>query len=87
MQRKMKVLVAAWLAKYMEKRARRLRRALRDYERAELRKIHAADRRARGLRLYTAWFRPERVRRNHSSFVPLQATNDLATQPTDRRAA
>jgi hypothetical protein len=86
MQRKMKLLVAAWLANHMEKRARRLRRALRDYERAELRRIHAADRRARGLRLYAAWSRPGRARKNHPFFVPLQSANELA-ESTKRRAA
>jgi hypothetical protein len=55
MHRKVKVLIARWLASHIESRTRRLRRALRDHQRAELRRIRAADRRARGLRLYAAW--------------------------------
>jgi hypothetical protein len=86
MQEKMKLWVAAWLAIRNEKRARRLRRALRDYERAELRRIHAADRRARGLRLYVAWFRKNKVRRNYQPFVPLQTAEQLADQPSKRAA-
>ena len=86
MQEKVKLWVAAWLAIRIEKRARRLRRALRDYERAELRKIQAADRRARGLRLYVAWFRKERLRRSYQPFVSLQTAEDLADPPSKRAA-
>ena len=43
------------LAGRIETRTRRLRRALRDHQRAELHRIRAADRRVRGLRLYAAW--------------------------------
>ena len=42
MHRKVKVLIARWLASRIETRTRRLRRALRDHQRAELRRIHAA---------------------------------------------
>jgi hypothetical protein len=86
MQQKIKLWIATWLSIRMEKRARRLRRALRDYERAELRRIHAADRRARGLRLYAAWFRKDRVRRSYQPFVPLQAAEEL-TAGASKRAA
>jgi hypothetical protein len=86
MQQKVKLWVAVWLAARMEKRARRLRRALRDYERAELRRIHAADRRARGLRLYAAWFRKDRVRRSYQPFVSLQTAEELADGPSKRAA-
>jgi hypothetical protein len=86
MHQKIKLWVATWLAGRMEKRARRLRRALRDYERAELRRIHAADRRARGLRLYAAWFRKDRVRRSHQPFVSLQTAAELADPPSKRAA-
>src|SRR4029077_9897799 len=55
MHRRVKVLIARWLSSRMEIRTRRLRRALRDHQRAELRRIRAGDRRARGLRLYVAW--------------------------------
>jgi hypothetical protein len=86
MQQKIKLWMAAWLAIHMEKRARRLRRALRDYERAELRRIQAADRRARGLRLYAAWFRKDRVRRSYQPFVSLQTAEELADRPSKRAA-
>ncbi len=86
MQQKIKLWIATWLSVRMEKRARRLRRALRDYERAELRRIHAADRRARGLRLYAAWFRKDRARRSYQPFVPLQAAEEL-TAGASKRAA
>lgn len=86
MQQKIQLWVATWLAGRMEKRARRLRRALRDYERAELRKIQAADRRARGLRLYAAWFRKDKVRRSYQPFVPLQTAEELADRPSKRAA-
>lgn len=86
MQQKVKLWVAVWLSARMEKRARRLRRALRDYERAELRRIQAADRRARGLRLYAAWFRKDRVRRSYQPFVSLQTAEELADPPSKRAA-
>jgi hypothetical protein len=86
MQQKVKLWVAVWLGARMEKRARRLRRALLDYERAELRRIQAADRRARGLRLYAAWFRKDRVRRSYQPFVSLQTAEDLADPPSKRAA-
>ena len=86
MQQKVKLWMAAWLATHMGKRARRLRRALRDYERAELRRIHAADRRARGLRLYVAWFRKDRVRRSYRPFVSLQTAEELGDRASERAA-
>ena len=43
MHRKVKVLIAGWLASRIETRSRRLRRALRDHQRAEWRLIHAAE--------------------------------------------
>ena len=46
MYRKLKVLIARWLARRIEMRNRRLRRSLRDYQRGELQRIQAADRRA-----------------------------------------
>lgn len=85
MHRKTKLLIAGWLAGRIEKRARHLRRALRDYERAELQRIHAADRRARGLRLYVAWSCKERAP-NPETIVPLQAAAGLE-QPAGRKAA
>ena len=86
MQQNIKLWVTTWLAGRMEKRARRLRRALRDYERAELRKIQAADRRARGLRLYAAWFRKDKVRRSYQPFVSLQTAEELADRSSKRAA-
>ena len=77
MHRKVKVLIARWLASRLETRARRLRRALRDNQRAELRRIRATDRRARGLRLYAAWTCKEREPTNFRTVVPLQKQHKL----------
>jgi hypothetical protein len=71
MHRKLKVLIAGWLASRIESRTRRVRRALRDHQRAELRRIHDSDRRARGLRLYTAWSCKENKAMNDRTVVPL----------------
>ena len=70
MHRKVKVLIAGWLASRIETRARRLRRTLRDHQRAEWRLIHAADRRALGLRLYAAWSCKEEKGRAIASLIP-----------------
>jgi hypothetical protein len=67
MHLKVKVLIARWLAKRINARARRLHRALRDHQRAELGRIRAADRRARGLRLYAAWSCKQKEPINYSS--------------------
>jgi len=71
MHRKGKVLIARWLASRIESRTRRVRRALRDHQRAELRRIHASDRRARGLQLYAAWSCKENKAMNYRTVVPL----------------
>ena len=68
---KMKVLIAGWLASRIEARTRRLRRALRDHQRAEWRLIHAGDRRALGLRLYVAWSCGEQEATNYRTVVQL----------------
>jgi hypothetical protein len=70
----LKVLIARLLARRIEIRRRRLRRALRDYQRAELRRISAADRRARGLRLYAAWACKEDTAVDCGTIVPLEAS-------------
>ena len=75
MHRKVKVLIARWLARRMESRTRRLRRALRDHQRAELGRIRAADRRARGLRLYAAWSCEERETIGYRTVVPLHPSS------------
>ena len=72
MHRKLKVMIARWLARRIEKQTRRLRRSLRDYDRVQWRRIHAADRRARGLRLYAAWSFKEKAAMNYGTIVPLQ---------------
>ena len=77
MHRKVKVLVARWLASHIESRTRRLRRALRDHQRAEWRLIHAADRRALGLRLYAAWSCKEKAPMNFRTVVPLQPSSGV----------
>jgi hypothetical protein len=86
MHRKVKVLIARWLASRMETRTRRLRRALRDHQRAELHRIRAADRRARGLRLYAAWSCKEKEPMNFRTVVPLQPSSDVGEQ-ANRNAA
>ena len=72
MHRKLKVMIARWLARRIEKQTRRLRRSQRDYDRVQRRRIHAADRRARGLRLYAAWSFKEKAAMNYGTIVPLQ---------------
>lgn len=85
MYRNLRPLVAKWFARRLEKRARQLRRALRDHERAELRRIQAADRRARGLRIFAAWSANVKpvVPRTIVSLDPAASFE----QKTDRRAA
>jgi hypothetical protein len=80
MHRKVKVLIASWLASRIETRTRRLRRALRDHQRAELRRIRAADRRARGLWLYAAWCCKEKEPMNCKTVVPLQPSSGVGEQ-------
>jgi hypothetical protein len=80
MHRKVKVLVARWLASHIESHTRRLRRALRDHQRGELRRIRAADRRARGLRLYAAWSCKEKEPMNFRTVVPLQPSSAVGKQ-------
>ena len=75
MHRKVKVLIARWLASRIETRNRRLRRALRDHQRAEWRLIHAADRRALGLRLYAAWSCKEAEAMNYRTVVQLHPSS------------
>ena len=75
MHRKVKVLIAGWLASRIEIRARRLRRALRDHERAEWRLIHAADRRALGLRLYATWSCKKQEPINYRTVVQLHPSS------------
>ena len=76
MHRKVKVLVARWLAGHIESRTRRLRRALRDHQRAELLRIHAGDRRARGLRLYIAWSWKEKEAMSPKTILPLHPSSE-----------
>jgi hypothetical protein len=86
MYRKFKVLIARWLAGRIETRARTLRRALRDHQRAELRRIRAADHRARGLWLYAAWSCREKEGMNYRTVVPLQPSSGVG-EHANRRAA
>jgi hypothetical protein len=76
MHSKMRVLLASWLASRLETRARRLRRALRDHQRAELRRIKAARQRSRGLRLYAAWASKEDNAKIYGALVPLHKPAD-----------
>jgi hypothetical protein len=81
-----KVLIARWLAIHIERRTRKLRRALRDHQRAELRRIRAGDRRARGLRFYVAWSCKEKEPMNFRTVVPLQPSSGIGEQ-VNRNAA
>jgi hypothetical protein len=74
--KQLKVLLARFLARRIEMPMRQLRRALRDYQRAELRRISAADRRARGLRLYAAWACGENKETDYRMIVPLRPPLD-----------
>jgi hypothetical protein len=85
MYHKLRPLMAKWFARRLEKRARQLRRALRDHERAELRRIQAADRRARGLRLFAAWSSNGKLVASRT-IVSLEPASSFE-QKTGRRAA
>ena len=52
---KLKLLIAGWIVSRLEKRARLERRACRDYQRQEWKKIHRVEQRSRGLRIYIGW--------------------------------
>ena len=86
MHRNVKVLIGRWLSIHIERRTRKLRRALRDHQRAELRRIRAADRRARGLQLYAAWSCKEKEPMNFRTVVPLQPSSGVG-EPVSRNAA
>lgn len=59
MKRAIKSFVARWIARRIEARNREMRRALRDHQRATMARIHRADHRALGLKLYAAWSAPK----------------------------
>ena len=82
MHRNVKVLIARWLAIHIKRRSRKLRRALRDHQRTELRRIRAADRRSRGLRLYAAWSCKEKANApmHFRTVVPLPPSSGVAEQ-------
>ncbi len=86
MYHKLKVLIARWLARRIEMRNRRLRRALRDFQRGELQRIQAANRRARGLRLYAAWSLKENEAISYGTIVQLQQPSGVGEQ-VNRKAA
>jgi hypothetical protein len=67
------VMIARWLACRIQTQTRRLRRSLRDYDRLQWGRIHAAERRARGLRLYAAWSLKEKAAMNYGTIVRLQS--------------
>jgi len=73
MHRRAKALIARWLASRIEIRTRRLRRALRDHQRAEVRRIRDADRRALGLRLYAAWSCKEKRAMSYGTVLAWQS--------------
>ena len=61
MTRSFKISVAVRVANRIGQRARELRRDLRDHVRSESFRIHHAEKRARGLRLYAAWSQAHRM--------------------------
>ena len=58
MYRQIRNFLARREAAHLEKSARTLRRAFRNYCRLEWSRIHEAETRARGLRLFAAWSMP-----------------------------
>ena len=58
MYRQFRIFLARREAAHLEKSARTLRRAFRDYCRVEWGRIRHAEIRARGLRLFAAWSTP-----------------------------
>jgi hypothetical protein len=85
-RRKMKVIIARWLAGRLEMRARQLRRSLRDYDRVQWREIHDAERRARGLRLYSSWSLREKEAIDEQAIVVFQPPSDVE-KPAKRNLA
>ena len=78
MTHRLKLRFARRLAQKLGARARGLRRELRDHDRLEFARIHLAEKRARGLRLYAAWScRPEPAH-PHPLTRPWQATESVA---------
>jgi hypothetical protein len=77
MRRKLKIIMARWLARRIERRARRLRRSLRDYDRLQWREIQAAERRARGLKLYASWSLKDKEAISYGAIVAFQPSSDL----------
>ncbi len=86
MHRKLKIMIARWLAHRIDKRTRELRRSVRDYNRIQWHRIHAADRRVRGLRLYAAWSSLEKATADYGRIVPLEPSS-FVEQPTNTKAA
>ena len=54
----LKLRLARWIARRIQKRSRIACRELRDYRRQEGSRIKQDERRTRGLRLYIAWSLP-----------------------------
>ena len=72
---KLKLYIAGWIARRIEKRSRAARRALRDHRRQEGGRIRHDERRTRGLRLYIAWSQPATSERHpHASRAGRTAT-------------
>ena len=78
MHRRVKLAIARWIASRIEINTRRLRRALRDHQRAEWARIQVADRRALGLRLYVAWSCKEKEARNYRVLSLQPSSQEIA---------
>ncbi len=57
----MKTLFARWNASCLDRRARALRRSLRDHQRREGAIIFELEKRSRGLRIFEAWTRTSKT--------------------------
>ena len=71
----LKLRLARWIARRIQKRSRIARRELRDYRRQEGSRIKQDERRTRGLRLYIAWSLPPT---NEQGFRPAARSTSSA---------
>lgn len=79
MYRQFRIFLARREAAHLEKSARTLRRAYRDYCRLEWGRIRNAEIRARGLRLFAAWSTPRPSELPESTLLfckPLKSPGD-----------
>ena len=78
MKLSLKIRAARRLANRIGARARELRRDLRNHVRSECFRIYHAEKRARGLRLFTAWSRGRKTVAAEESVVSWEAARSAA---------